>query len=197
MSEIPLLRLFIAVSTPGAIAAQLGELSGKLRRSDADIRWERVEKMHVTLKFLGETPKEKIAELREALDRVASSTPPFTVELGGIGGFPTLRSPRVLWVGIEDPSGTLHRVHAAIEESLARKGIARDERAFHPHITLGRIRSPRNLAGLLGMVESLTLERQPVQLHDILLIKSELKPDGSVHRTLHTAAFVGNQAHHG
>lgn len=193
---MPDLRLFIALPMPPEVAAWLGELSSELRRSGADVRWESTEKMHVTIKFLGDTPDGRLPELVSALDHVASSIAPFAATVGGIGAFPSLRSPRVLWVGLEESAGALRSLYGAIESELAGIGFAREERAFHPHVTLGRVRSQRSLARLLAMVESRTLERQPVQLHDVLLVKSELKPHGSVHRTLHSAAFVGNQPHH-
>ena len=189
-------RLFIALPMPPSVLERLGELSSALRRADADVRWERVEKMHATIKFLGDTAVDRVPTLNGVLDRVASSTPTPATAVSGIGAFPSLRSPRILWVGLEDTSGTLRTLHQAIEERLAAEGFRREERAFHPHITLGRVRSQRGLARLLAMVESRTLERQPVQLHDVLLVKSELTPHGSVYSTLHAAAFVGNQSHH-
>lgn len=190
------LRLFIALPMPPSVLDRLGELSSALQRADADVRWERVEKMHATIKFLGDTPADRIPVLESVLDRVASSTPPPATAVSGIGAFPSLRSPRILWVGLEDTSGTLRMLHQAIDDHLAAEGFAREERAFQPHITLGRVRSQRGLGRLLAMVESRTFERQPVQLHDVLLVKSELKSHGSVYSTLHAAAFVGNQSHH-
>ena len=191
------LRLFIAVPTPAEVRARLQEVTAELRRAEADVRWEPTEKMHATVKFLGDTPPDRVESLCHALDRVAGSFAPLEVVVSGIGAFPSLRSPRVLWVGMEDPSGGLGRLQQAIEDALSPLGFAREDRAFHPHVTLGRVRGQRNMARLLGIVESLTLERQPVQLHDVLLVKSELKPHGSVYRTLRSASLVGNQTHHG
>jgi len=193
---MPSLRLFVALSTPSALKARLEELSATLQRTEADVRWEPAEKMHATVKFLGETPAERVDIVGEVLSRIAQEIPPFPVVVGGIGAFPSLRSPRVLWVGMEDPTGWLRSAQQTMEDLLASHGFARDERTFHPHVTLGRVRGSRNLGRLLAMVESLTFERQPVQLHNFLLIKSELKPHGSVYRTLRTAAFIGNQTHH-
>jgi 2'-5' RNA ligase len=189
------LRLFIAVPTPPEIRAHLGELTATLRSTEADVRWEPVEKMHATVKFLGNTPAEGVEAMGEALESIAESTAPFPVVYGEIGAFPSMRSPRVLWVGVEDPTGALHSLQQRAESALGRLGVPPEERSFHPHVTLGRVRGGRNLPRLLAMMESLTLERQPVELHDILLIKSELKPHGSVYTTLRRAPFLGNRTH--
>jgi 2'-5' RNA ligase len=187
------LRLFIAVPTPPEVRARLGELTARLRSTEADVRWEPVEKMHATVKFLGNSPTEGVEALGEALENIAESTTPFPVVYGAIGAFPSMRSPRVLWAGMEDPTGALHNLQQRAEGAFGRLGFPPEERSFHPHVTLGRVRGGRNLPRLLAMVESLTLERQPVELHDILLIKSELKPHGSVYTTLRSAPFLGNR----
>jgi len=149
--------------------------------------------MHVTVKFLGPVPLTTLDALGKALDDIARAFPPFPVTYAGLGAFPSMRSPRVLWFGLEDPSGTLHLLQQHTERLLAAVGFPPEERSFHPHVTLGRVRSTARLGRLLGTVESLTLERHPAQLRDILLVKSELKPHGSVYTTLRSATFVGNQ----
>jgi 2'-5' RNA ligase len=98
----------------------------------------------------------------------------------------------VIWVGMEDQTGELIRLQRLLEDSMERLGVEREEREFHPHVTLGRVKGEKNLHVLRGMLESVTFERGPVQIRELLLVKSDLQPSGSVYTILKTYPFVGN-----
>jgi 2'-5' RNA ligase len=184
-------RLFIAVDTPEQIKKQLEDLSARLRESDAHVRWEGREKFHATLKFLGGTDQNLLSLITASLERISSGTSPFPVVVRGVGSFPGRGNPRVVWVGLDDPDGGLERLHMSIEREMNTLGFASEDRPFHPHVTLGRVKGPRNLHNLQRMLESVTFESHPTTVHEVLLVRSELKQSGSVYTILKSFPFVG------
>ena len=181
---MPDIRLFIAIETPADIRAQIAQIQGRLRESGADVRWEPEEKLHATLKFLGNTPDEKVQPVADALELVSRQHTRCTITYTNLGCFPTSRSPRVVWIGIEDPSEALRALFLDIEESMASLGFERETRPFHPHLTLGRVKGSRNLGRLLAMLKTVTFQSQPVIVPEIALVRSDLRPSGSVYTTL-------------
>ncbi len=183
---MPPLRLFVAIETPHDLIPQIAAIRDRLRESHADAKWESDEKLHATLKFLGNTDEKLLPEIVSYLEGVSQRFTRLDVRYRGVGCFPNIRSPRVVWVGMEDLGGSLALLHDAIESGLVSFGFEKEDRAFHPHVTLGRVKGDRRINSLLRMMESITFESQPVRIQDVALIKSELKPSGSVYTTLKT-----------
>jgi len=115
------------------------ELKGKGFRDG--ISWTRPASIHLTLKFLGEVDEGRIEEIGRALEGAAFSTPPFTVTANRVGAFPSLKAPRVIWAGIED-SAELAALQKRIDEALSTLGFEPEQRAFRPHLTICRVKSP-------------------------------------------------------
>lgn len=162
-----------------------------LKVADADVRWDSQEKLHATLKFLGDTPEARIDAVVGGLEQAASSTPPLAVRYSGLGFFPTPHQPRVIWAGMVEPTGALKSLHATIEASMEALGFARETRPFHAHVTLGRIRHLRGIAALRDTVETCTFDQPEVTLHEVALIRSDLRPSGSVYTTLKRISLSG------
>jgi len=129
------MRIFIALDIPGEIRARISEYMDRLRPFAEGARWARREGLHVTLKFIGEVNDEKVPEIAKVLATVA--TEPFTVSFSSAGFFPTAKSPRVFWLGV-DGGEALPRLAAAIEAATRSLGLAREEKPFNPHLTLAR-----------------------------------------------------------
>jgi 2'-5' RNA ligase len=184
-------RLFIALETPEPVRKELGRVITGLKTAGADIRWEREEKLHATLKFLGGTPEERVGAVSDALATAASAASPLTVSYTGLGFFPDPHQPRVVWAGLAEPTGALKDLHAAIESSMERLGFTRELRVFHPHVTLGRVRGPRGVGALRARVETCTFDQPPMTLHEVALIRSDLRPSGSVFTTLSRSSLSG------
>ena len=180
------LRLFTAIETPPLIKPKIGEIRDRLRESGADVKWESDEKLHATIKFLGDTYERLLPEIVSSLEGVVQTFSQTDVRYGGVGCFPNRLAPRVIWVGMEDLKGSLNLLHDGIETALTGLGFEKEERAFHAHVTLGRVKSERGVQSLIRMMESITFESQPVPIREVALIKSELKPNGSVYTTLKT-----------
>src|SRR5687768_16134652 len=135
-------RVFCAVNLPGEIKALAAEQQGHLRAVAPQVRvsWERHEKLHLTLKFLGEIELPRVESLTRAAGRAAEGMGPFKLTVAGTGSFPPRGVPRVLWLGLEDPSGLLARLRARLEDECAGEGFPRESKPFRPHLTLARLR---------------------------------------------------------
>lgn len=188
---MPPLRLFIAIETPSEIRPQLSAIRDRLKETKVDVKWESDEKLHATLKFLGSTDEKLLPEIVLYTEDVCRAFPPLQVRYAGTGCFPNNRSPRIIWAGMEDLKGNLDTLQTAIEEAMVRLGFKKEERKFHPHVTLGRVKGQTNMRTLLRLMETVTLQSQPVIIPDIAIVKSELRPTGSVYTTLHLIPLGG------
>lgn len=184
------IRAFIAIPLPKSLLAELGQVQRKLEREvpPRSVRWVRPDGIHLTLKFLGDTPAPKLPPIKTALEVVARNRPPCAFTVASLGCFPNLRRPRVLWVGVEEPTGRLADLQDAIEKALVPFGYPPEGRGFNPHLTLGRVhrRADRSDVARIGEVvaatEVGTLGEVPV-VH-FALIRSVLKPTGAEYTTL-------------
>jgi 2'-5' RNA ligase len=185
-----MIRAFIAVPLPGSLLDELENLQRRLDRRvpDRSVRWVRPEGVHLTLKFLGDTPAAKLPEIKQALAAVARNAPGCTFTVGGLGCFPNPHRPRVVWVGVQEPTGRLAAVQDAVEEVMAPLGYEPEGRGFTPHLTLGRIgrRASRGDAAQVGeVVASIDVgQLAEVAVTGFDLIRSVLKPTGAEYTTL-------------
>ena len=174
-------RLFIAIDTPPPALRAMIAARNELRTVRADVKWEPEDKLHCTLRFLGDTPQEKVAPLTAALQTLAKATPPVTISYGGLGVFPERGEPRIIWAGIRDRTNGLAQLATSIDDLAAGFGYEKTRQAFQPHVTLGRVKGTRGIMDLLDTLETVTFDCPPVQIHEILLVSSELRPSGSVY----------------
>lgn len=183
------MRLFVAVNLPPDIRERLAAEQDRLRRAQADVSWVRAENIHVTLKFLGETEEKRLDRIRPALFEVARGSAPFRIRVSGLGSFGG-RIPRVVWVGVPEGAEPLSRLAKDVEAATARLGFPKEKRGFTAHITLGRVRSPRNAEALLAaLAEAETGPFGTVEVRQFELMQSELRPTGSVYTALDRYPF--------
>ena len=185
-----MIRTFIAVTIPADIKKRISAYQRQLREYDVHIRWVKPVSMHLTLKFLGDTAPERIPAIADAVKDAAAYTPPFSVTVGGCGCFPHIKRPRVIWIGITAGDEQLCRVAADLENSLERIGHKKDNRPYSPHITLGRIKSQRNIQSLIPAMDQ-DWQGGTFSVDHITVMKSELNPAGAVHKPLHTIELEG------
>jgi 2'-5' RNA ligase len=183
-------RLFVALDIPGNIRQGLTKLVKELRAVVApQARWVRMEGVHVTLKFIGETPNENLAEIRDALFQVRVHGP-IDMRFAGLGFFPNARRPRVLWASIE-ADGALRELASAIETALEPLGIAREQREFSPHLTLARLESTKGLDELRAAVDKLGApEFGSTRASTFYLYQSVLKRGGAEYTRLVSYPFA-------
>ena len=179
-----LLRVFIAFDTPPAVKRALALLRDDIARRTHDVRWEAPGKLHCTLRFLGDLDPSALGPLEREVALAARTTPPLAVAYSGVGFFPDRERPRILWVGIRDPTGEVGRLQERISRGLSSLGIPPEERPFHPHVTLGRIRGTLPDGRLIARVESCTFEHPPVSVPAVEIMQSVLTPRGSQYTLL-------------
>ena len=143
------MRLFIAVPLPDQVRAALGQLQERLAEAQADVKWVEPANLHLTLKFLGDMPEGQVPAIIEALATAARSAARVELGLGALGAFPSMASPRVVWVGLHEGAQPLAALAQQLELLGRTFGWPHAERPFSPHLTLGRVRSPRGRAQLV------------------------------------------------
>jgi 2'-5' RNA ligase len=176
-------RLFVALEISPPVRENLSALMRELRPLAPAARWVRTENLHVTLKFIGETPQEKLGAIRAALSAVRADGP-IAVDFRGLGFFPDAHRPRVFWVGLA-ASGQLERLAGAIETQTEPLRFPRERRAFSPHLTLARLESGGATQGLLAAARDRSAQSLgELTTAEFCLFQSELKPSGAQHTRL-------------
>jgi 2'-5' RNA ligase len=175
------LRVFCAVELPDELRSRVGERVRRLRAGFSDVRasWERPEKLHITLKFLGDIEQARVAVLSDAAARAVAGVEPFELTIDEPGSFPPHGQPRVLWLGIVDATGKLAFMQSALETECAAVGFPRESRAFKPHLTLARMRSPHGARELAAAHRETPFEPQRFKVSELIVMLSELGPGGS------------------
>jgi len=188
-------RSFIAIDLSDQARRRIDTLVQELRKSDAQVGWVRTEGIHLTLKFLGNVAPESIEGIKSALARTSSHTAPIRIEPAGCGAFPTIKSPRVIWVGLRGQIGPLAELVRRVETALAPLGFEPEGRPFKPHLTLGRVKGRRGLQALKDiLLAHLDFTAEPFDAAEVVLYKSELRPDGARYTPLIKAPFSGGPA---
>lgn len=189
------LRCFIAIDLSPEIHRSLEALSRQLQAQPGKeaLRWVRTESIHLTLEFLGDLSAERVAEVAACLGRTAMGHSPFTLSVAGLGCFPEARRPRVLWMGVEEPTGALARLQAGIRSACAAAGVRVDGRPFSPHLTLARVRRESGTQAARFVSEVLAgsadLAAGDMTADALHLYRSDLRPEGAVYARLHSASL--------
>jgi 2'-5' RNA ligase len=180
-------RCFIAIDLSEEVRASLDAVQGRLRASAprADVHWIAPASMHLTLKFLGEVTEAGLAGVRGALAAAATGASSIPLSCQGLGAFPGLGRPRVLWAGLRGGLRELGQLAAACERSLEPIGFAPEKRPFRGHVTLGRVRSPRGLGPIVRAVEAAgEADFGSWTSTEVVLYRSHLRRSGAVYEPL-------------
>jgi len=179
-----LIRTFVCIEIPDSIKQKMEDLENRLRRIDAQVSWVKPSNVHLTLKFLGGVAADMIEAVSAAVKRSARATTTFELEVQGTGCFPSPRSPRVFWVGLGSLPEALVQLYTSLEQELARLGFEREKRRFAPHLTIGRLRTPRNGAELAQKLIDIGFESEKFVAREVVVMRSQLKPTGSIYTPL-------------
>jgi 2'-5' RNA ligase len=182
-------RLFLAIPLCEAQRRRLAAVRDTLPVGDARVKWVPEEQLHLTVKFLGETPESAVAPLRAAVDRIAGSVAQFELEVGGLGCFPPRGPVRIIWVGGKDGSGALDLVVQEFEGEAALLGFAPENRTFSVHFTIGRVKSDDPRGKLRPVIEATDIEPQSLPVRELILYESHLSPRGPHYEALHRASL--------
>lgn len=199
------MRTFVAIDLSPAVKEQMRILQRQIQVAlrpiggDHLFKWTLPEKVHVTLRFLGETSDTQTQHLAKDLHRIGAETAPFSLQLGGMGVFPNWRRLRVLWVGIEGESAALHRLQQAVEAAAQAAGFAAEDKPFAPHITLARMgKSARNdeirsIGEFLAQAaQTITAPRTVWHVDEMVHMQSKLHSEGAIYTPIQHFALVAN-----
>lgn len=186
-----MIRAFVACELAAQVLAALREAQEELRAAGGDVRWVSPRGLHITLKFLGGVPEADLPALGEALRGAASASRGCRAEVRGVGGFPNLGRARVLWAGVEGKNVDELAVAARrVDDAVRPFGIPAEQRPFHPHVTLGRVRSSRGWAAVEQCARGLAARSfGEADLEEAVLYRSELGRDGAVYTPLERFPF--------
>ncbi len=184
------IRTFVALDIDAETRSGIGDYIKNLKALDLDIKWVKVENIHLTVKFLGNIYPSEHDKLYKGLEMAVENINNFRLVVSGIGFFPDNRNPRVLWVGVEGDIDALKELVRNVEENLFEIGFRREERAFSPHITIGRFKSKRN-AGKLSKVlaDSSGMRFGEFYVSSLKVYRSNLTPAGPDYSLLKEIKF--------
>jgi 2'-5' RNA ligase len=183
-----LIRTFIAVTLAKAVIEEIAKVRTLLQEPKGDIRWTRIEGLHLTLKFLGNIERSQVEMILAVLQDIAQQHSPLRIVAQGLGTFPNLRRPRVLWVGLQGER--INKLSEAIESALLPLKFPPEEREFTPHLTLGRIRSSRGWERVLPILKAHKRAYFGESVIDhMTLYQSDLRPDGPIYIPLGVVSF--------
>jgi 2'-5' RNA ligase len=190
------MRTFIAIELPKETKEYLVRIQNKLKSSGADVKWVEPANIHLTLKFLGDIDEDTKVKVVSALSIIAAGKESFIASLSSIGAFPSTRSPRVIWAGLSLGDDQVKEIAKQIDSDLEKTGLAKENREFSSHITLGRTRSSKNRIELVKLLNSLSRTQQEsleFWISKITFFKSTLTPKGPIYEALHEAVLPKNQ----
>lgn len=182
------IRSFVAILLNEEVRAAVAAAIARLKPLAPRVGWVAPPNLHLTLKFLGELPPEALEPVKEGLAEAVAGAAPFSLRFHGLGAFPGLARPRVLWVGVAEGGPAAQALQARVEGALTRRGFAREERPYSPHLTIGRVREPRGLSALQqAITRDAKAEFGRLDVRGLSLMRSDLSPGGSRYTEL--AAF--------
>ncbi len=180
-----MIRLFVAVEVPEARKQPVADGIEGIRERVPGARWTSPTAWHVTLKFLGATPEERLDEVTQVVARAATAAAPAEASLNGLGAFPGFRRARVLWVGLDEPGGVLTGLARSLEDGFEPLGFPKERRPWSPHLTIARFKVPAALGldkGQVGLDDGFS--SGPFGVEEVVLFRSHLKPQGAVYEAL-------------
>jgi len=196
------IRVFISINLPDHVACWLSEVQEELKTCRLPVQWTRTGNIHLTLKFLGEIASQNVASVCQVVEESIGNLLPMEIFAQGVGVFPGVKHPRVLWAGISGQTNLLRDLQRDLDASLHGLGFPKDERAFTGHLTIGRFkadhhrsnnRSPESLPELLIdiMKQYQKTASTPFLVEAVHVMKSDLKPTGPIYTSLANVRLKG------
>jgi len=188
------MRVFIAVDLPYEAKEELAKLQKRLKKQHWPVRWEKPEKIHLTLAFLGEFQERRLPQLKTLVKKACLGVKPFEISFKGLGAFPDFFKPRIVWLGLKGDLKTLAQLQKSIARELKKTGFWFDKKPFVPHMTLGRVKrgvskgALQDLGKKIGQKRILSFQNT-LLVDSIKIMKSNLLPEGSVYQELAKIKF--------
>ncbi len=180
-----MIRAFIAIVLPESVMERLRIEVNVVRKLESGIRWIKPENIHLTLKFLGDIPGDRVSEIVKTVERSVKGKTAFQLSIQGTGAFPNCKRPKVLWAGINQGKHEIIKLATDIDVALSGLGFQKEKRQFSPHITVGRLKYFKNIDKVITQFKQLFTQDEAMLVENIQLIKSTLKPSGAEYTPLH------------
>ena len=179
------MRTFVGIRLADELREPFSSLCDELRRARVRVKWVEAENAHFTVRFLGEIGDEQMPEIAESLEAAVSAVPRFDIELRQVGAFPNVNRPRVLWIGIDPAAGPMSDIKLAVDTALDDHGFPEEDRDFHPHVTLGRVKD-MSAAGMLkeSLLRAAETNFGMMEVREVAFVQSTLTPRGPVYTNL-------------
>lgn len=173
--------MFCAFELPEPLRLRIQEHSERVREAvpAAAASWSRPENIHLTVKFFGNVDQAEVPVISAAAAKVVTEFSAIQIAVGETGVFPRPSRPQVLWIGVHDPSHALAKLHGRLEDEFAGAGFPKEDRAFHPHLTIARIRQAHNASRLAQTHLATEFSKREITLSELILFRSELSSKGS------------------
>lgn len=183
------IRTFIAIELSDEAKQEIERVIEELKKANVLIRWAKSKTVHLTLKFLGGVEEEKLASISESLKKIAKEHTPFGIKMDGIGAFPEWSRPKVLWVGLGGDKSEVISVADEVGSAMAGLGFEKDNKEFRPHLTLGRVKSSKNIEKLKEISDSIEIKAVSIPVSSLVLFRSELTEEGAIHTPIEKIDF--------
>lgn len=184
------IRAFIAIAIPSTVQKVVNDLQHDLQSTCPDVKWVDPKQAHLTLNFLGDIEKDKAQATILMMKQHLGRTKSFILELADAGAFPNTRKPQVLWIGIKDTSHALKELAGILSHQLQMFGFAKEDREFKAHITIGRVRSAKNIAALSKRILQVSVPPIEYPIAKVTLYKSSLTSDGPLYEEIHSVDLI-------
>lgn len=184
------LRTFIGIPLPPVVQHQITTAQQSWKAVLPDIRWTKAENLHLTLRFLGDIEETLVNQIYTCMQKAVTGISPFTLTLHGMGVFPNLARPRVLWLGIGEGKERLQALYVSLDNSLRSLGFPSEGRVYTPHLTLARFKTSSRKSVVQSLIEQgNTYTFDPIVIQTLELIHSQLQPTGPIYTPLRTVAL--------
>lgn len=172
------IRTFIAIDLPQQIKMDIDRMIAGFRNDGSGIRWVKAANLHLTLRFLGDIPQESVTGLARSLKENVSNFGSFELVLSGMGGFPNLNRPRVIWIGTGEGTDRLTALADKVEKGCVESGFGKGDKKFSSHLTVGRVKFPKGLERLFEKIGRTDFQSSKFTVGEVFIVKSDLSPAG-------------------
>ncbi len=185
-----MIRAFIAIEIDLPSKQKISRLISELKKSKADVKWITENQMHITLKFLGNIDKERIQNISGVLDEISRNFNAFDIQFSKLDAFPNMKRPRVIWLGVKKGADLIKLLNEKIEKEFEKLGFQKEKREYKTHLTLGRVKSLKNITSLAGSIDKIAFQpTDETKIDRLILFQSTLTPKGAIYAPLSTLHF--------
>ncbi|HNV23534.1 MAG TPA: RNA 2',3'-cyclic phosphodiesterase [Candidatus Omnitrophota bacterium] len=185
----PSIRCFIALSLSPENQKFIGQIEKNLQKMDCSVRWIDPQNTHLTLKFLGNVLRDKIPEITAVLKKIIQNHSSFSTQISHIGVFPNNQHPQIIWLGLKDEEEKIKKLALDMENAFKTLGFDKESRPFQSHITIGRVKSEKNIQKLIKKISSYSFPVSIQEFHSIILYQSTLTSSGATHDKINEIFF--------